>query len=109
MDLAVLAGGDAGKLRQLEVSGAELVEQSDDAVRVAAADSYVVSAEGLPGGGERKIELVNADFTERDGVAGGATSGDGAECAACAESHADVDGVAERFEGKRFGFHALFS
>jgi hypothetical protein len=76
-DVEILPGRDADELGELEVDGAEAVEEGDEAVGVAAADGEVGAAETFPGFGEREVELLVVDAAEELGVGGGTTSGDG--------------------------------
>jgi hypothetical protein len=94
LDDGVLLDGEAEELGEFEVGGAEAVEESDEAVGVAAGDGEVGAAEGLPGWGAREVEFLVVNAAEELGVGGGTTSGDGGEGAALAEETAEVDGLA---------------
>jgi hypothetical protein len=89
-------------LGELEVDGAEAVEEGDEAVGVAAADGEVGAAEGFPRFGEREVELLVVDAAEELGVGGGTASGDGGEGAALAEEVAKVEGLAGNGGDRRF-------
>jgi hypothetical protein len=91
-DGEILAGRDADELRDFEISGAEAVEESDEAVRVAAGDGEVGTAERPPGWGEGPVKLFVANAAEELGVGGGTASAEGAKGAALAEEAAEVYG-----------------
>jgi hypothetical protein len=90
-DGKILLGRDAGELGELEEDRAEAVEEADEAVGMAAAESEVGATKGTPGWGEGEVEFFVADAAEELGVGGGAASGDSAEGAALAEKAAEVE------------------
>ena len=92
-DGEILAGREADELGDLEVDGAEAVEERDEAVGVAAADGEVGSAEGFPGWGVREVEFFVVNLAKELGVGGGAASGDGGEGAALSEEACEVGGL----------------
>ena len=88
----ILAGRDADELGDFEIGGAEAVEESDEAVGVAAGDGEVGAAERPPGWGEGPIELFVANAAEELGVGGGTASTESAKGAALAEEATEVYG-----------------
>src|ERR1039457_3933324 len=96
----ILPGRDADELGDFEIGGAEAVEESDEAVGVAAGDGEVGAAERAPGWGEGPVELFVANAAEELGVGGGTASAESAKGAALAEEAAEVYGridVNQRF------------
>ena len=91
-DGEILPGRDANELGDFEVSGAEAVEESDEAVGMAAGDGEVGAAELAPGWSECPVELFLADAAEELGVGGGTASAESAKGAALAEEAAEVYG-----------------
>jgi hypothetical protein len=88
----ILAGRDADELGDFEISGAEAVEESDEAVGVAASDGEVGAAERAPGWGDGPVELFVANAAEELGVGGGTASAESAKGAALTEEAAEVYG-----------------
>ena len=78
---------------ELEVGGAEAIEESDQAIGVAAALSEIVGAEGPPGARNGTVEFLVANAAEDLGVSGGTASSDGGDGAALAEDETDVEGL----------------
>jgi hypothetical protein len=91
-DFEILPGRDADELGDFEIGGAEAVEESDEAVGVAAGDGEVGAAERPPGWGEGPVELFVANAAEELGVGGGTASAESAKGAALAEEAAEVYG-----------------
>ena len=96
-DGEILPGRNADELGDFEISGAEAVEESDEAVGVAAGDGEVGAAERPPGWGDGPVELFVANAAEELGVGGGTASADSGKGAALAQQAAEVyawiDGV----------------
>ena len=92
-DGEILPGRDADELGDFEIGGAEAVEESDEAVGVAAGDGEVGAAERPPGWGEGPVELFVANAAEELGVGGGTASADSGKGAALAEEAAEVYGL----------------
>src|ERR1039457_4978397 len=84
LDGEILPGREADELGDFEIGGAEAVEESDEAVGVAAGDGEVGAAEPPPGWGDGPIELFVANRSEEVGVGGGTASAQGAKGAALA-------------------------
>ena len=76
---------------EFEVDGAEALQQSDEAVGVAAAEGEVTAAKGSPGWGKGEVEFFVANAAEELGVGGGTASGDSAEGAALAEEATEIE------------------
>jgi hypothetical protein len=95
-DGEILPGGDADELGDFEISGAEAIEERDEAVGMAAGDGEVGAAERPPGWGDGEVELFIVDAAEELGVGGGAATADSGKGAALAEEaskvHAGIDG-----------------
>src|ERR1019366_8832929 len=94
LDDKILLDRDAEELGAFEVDRTEAVEESDEAVGVAAGDGEVGAAEGLPGWGAGLVEFLVVNAAKELGVGGGTSSGDGGKGAALAEETAEVDGFA---------------
>jgi len=92
-DGEILPGRDADELGDFEIGGAEAVEESDEAVGVAAGDGEVGAAESPPGWGEGQEEFFVANAAEELGVGGGTASAESAKGAALAEEAAEVHGI----------------
>jgi hypothetical protein len=99
MERAIADGGDEGairirrdgsKLSELEVSGAELLPEVDDLVRVSAIDSEVTGTEVAPARRLAKIRARSAEAMEASGLGGGTAAGDEAECVRLAEDGTEV-------------------
>jgi hypothetical protein len=91
-DGEILAGRDADELGDFEIGGAEAVEESDEAIGVAAGDGEVGAAERPPGWGEGPVKLFVANAAEELRVGGGTASAESAKGAALAEEAAEVYG-----------------
>jgi hypothetical protein len=91
-DGEILAGRDADELGDFEIGGAEAVEESDEAVGVAAGDGEVGAAERAPGWGEGPVEFLVANAAEELGVGSGTASAESAKGATLAEEAAEVNG-----------------
>jgi hypothetical protein len=63
-DGEILPGRDANELGDFEVSGAEAVEESDEAIGVAAGDGEMGAAERPPGWGDGPVELFVVNTAE---------------------------------------------
>jgi hypothetical protein len=90
-DVEVLAWGNTDELGEFEVYGAEAVEEGDEVVGVAAAETEVLIAELAPRVGEGLVELVFADAANELDLGGGTASADGGEGTAFAEQDAEFE------------------
>src|ERR1035437_2936751 len=90
LDGEILPGREADELGDFEIGGAEAVEESDEAIGVAAGDGEVGVAEPPPGWGDGPVELFVDNAAEELGVGGGTAAADSGVGAALAEEAAEV-------------------